>query len=148
MLCRKRDIHNLSKNTAESRDLFMLSFRWFQWQGFVITLHRPRMIYYVVSPTRRFHANLCPVGPSASHVAERKSGTGFTYEWATTALAHACVYLARAYGEGSCWIEWDFKNRTLIFDPAEAVPGAAVCPCEDFERYRSAWQLTVYSPGS
>lgn len=66
---------------------------------------------------------------------EPKSGTGFMYEWATSAIAHACTYLTRAYGEGSCWIEWDFKNRTLIFDPALGTSGAAVCPCEDFKRY-------------
>eukprot|EP00903_Cladosiphon_okamuranus_P021789 g20035.t1 len=68
---------------------------------------------------------------------EPKSGTGFMFEWATWALGHACTYLVQAYGQGTCWIEWDFKNRTMIFEPdLAAMDGTAKCPCHDVRRVK------------
>ena len=66
---------------------------------------------------------------------EPKSGTGFMYEWATGALGHACMYLVRAYGQGTCWVEWEFTNRTMVFEPDLAADGTARCPCHDVQRY-------------
>lgn len=56
------------------------------------------------------------------------------YEWATGALVYACTYLTRAYGDRACWIEWEFANRTMIFDPDMAVMNTARCPCSDVKR--------------
>eukprot|EP00752_Nemacystus_decipiens_P004759 g4334.t1 len=68
---------------------------------------------------------------------EPKSGTGFMYEWATGALGHACAYLAQTYGEGTCWVEWEFSNRTMIFDPSLAADDdTARCPCHDVQRVK------------
>lgn len=64
-------------------------------------------------------------------ITEPKSGTGFMFEAATGAIAHACIFLQRAYGEESCWIEWDFKNRTMTFEPNVTTTGP--CPCEDVD---------------
>jgi len=52
---------------------------------------------------------------------------------ATGALAHACMYLQKAYGEQSCRIEWEFFNRTMVFDPSQAVDAPGPCPCDDVE---------------
>eukprot|EP00752_Nemacystus_decipiens_P004758 g4333.t1 len=57
------------------------------------------------------------------------------FEWATGALGHACTYLVRAYGQGTCWMEWEFTDRTLIFQPdVAAQDGTARCPCHDVKR--------------
>ncbi|CAM9100646.1 unnamed protein product [Scytosiphon promiscuus] len=65
---------------------------------------------------------------------EPKSGTGVNYEMATQALAHACMHLQRAYGEKSCLIEWNFANRTLMFEPYLAADNPGPCACDGVER--------------
>lgn len=72
---------------------------------------------------------------------EPKSGTGFMFEWAMSALSHTCRYLESAFGRGSCRIEWDFFNRTLIFDPRLAAEDRdKPCECEGVER----WALIMH----
>lgn len=67
---------------------------------------------------------------------EPKSGTGFMYEWASGALGHSCAFLQRAYGKGSCRIEWVFTKRTLIFEPHMALSETDTppCHCDGIER--------------
>lgn len=80
---------------------------------------------------------------------EPKSGTGFMYEWATGALGHSCVYLQRAYGMGSCRIEWDFANRTLIFEPHVAMSESSTppCHCDGIDRCEKKRLLLVSTLG-
>lgn len=77
---------------------------------------------------------------------EPKSGTGFMYEWATASLAQSCIYLQRAYGRGSCRIEWTFQNRTLIFEPHLAGnDNDKPCHCSTIDRreYKGGTLLTL-----
>lgn len=60
---------------------------------------------------------------------EPKSGTGFMYEWTTGALRYSCMNLPRAYGKGSCQIEWDFTGRTLITEPHMDIGESSMPPC-------------------
>lgn len=72
---------------------------------------------------------------------EPKSGTGVIFEWAMSVLSHTCRYLESAFGRGTCRIEWDFFNRTLIFDPRLAAEDRdKPCECEGVER----WGIMMY----
>lgn len=55
------------------------------------------------------------------------------FETAMVGIAHACMYLQRAYGELSCRIEWNFYNRTMVFEPSRAVDAPGPCLCDDVD---------------
>lgn len=52
-------------------------------------------------------------------------------ETATVAMAHACMYLQRAYGELSCQVDWNFLNRTMVFEPSRAFNAPGPCLCDN-----------------
>lgn len=77
------------------------------------------------------------------HMQERgepKSGTSFMFEWAGGLLLHACDYLNRSFGEGSCHVKLANNRRfhtlekcSLSFEPSKAEkPGP--CSCDDLAK--------------
>ncbi|CAN0435948.1 unnamed protein product [Ectocarpus sp. 12 AP-2014] len=67
---------------------------------------------------------------------EPKSGTSFSYIWATRVLEHTCEHLRGMYGYESCRTEdhGDRKNHlAMIFEPS-LVSSDAFCACEGVKR--------------
>lgn len=79
---------------------------------------------------------------------EPKSGTGFQYSWARSAVLLSCEYLKHNFGEESCTTTWTRDehperedmaptNLTLVFEPSLASSEAA-CPCPGIRRWEKA----------
>lgn len=71
---------------------------------------------------------------------EPKSGTSFMFEWAGGLLIHACEYLKKNFGDGSCRTglrsnpRWHtLEECSLIFEPRRATRKGP-CVCEGVER--------------
>ena len=71
-------------------------------------------------------------------VAEPKSGTGTSGEWAVGGLRGTCAYLQSLYGEASCRIVMDPDERfhqEIVFEPGSMpVDPNAICSCSDVTR--------------
>ena len=79
--------------------------------------------------------------PSNARTGEPKSGTALMFHGANGALAHACDFLNKWFGDGSCRLEGqDYNGRHhtpphigLTFDPQLGKTNA-LCPCDGVDR--------------